>query len=570
MTSGARSANLRLFLAVRRGDRRAVEDLLDRHAELVDAVEAWSAGEAREARVPPAAGVPVLVRAAEREDVAIVRALVDRGADVNRGRPGALWTAVAARYPDVVRCLLEAGADVEVAAPGTGHTPLHVAAMRGWDELVEMLLARGADPERCDAAGRRPLDWARQNGHRSAAGLLAAPPPALPARASRASPTRPIGATRRVRHPGGGPLTAVVMAHPARLHAAEALGQSHPELELEVIVDPRPGERPSPLRTARIAWSAVGGGASHHLVVQDDVALCPGFLHRVRAAIAAQPRAALSFFTEWGSRTSSVLRLAALLGRSWAEVADPAVPTQALVLPADVAAGYDEFAERLAGEDLMDDTVMRDYLRAVEVRALVAVPNLVEHDLAPSLLDNDARLARRRSAWYDPGPPAPAEWERGVANPTLLPFVRWESGRALSDVREVAGRGEWQRIGTAQLLGFRGLDAAQVEQALRDALAALDPGAGMGAAVGPEPLRSLWVTAVALGVSLGEVWSERRGAGTIDEALAGPGARAALSTMPQGTLRLLCSEQALAACAGRLTGLAAAAVRYGFTLARGG
>jgi Ankyrin repeats (3 copies) len=562
VTPGARSDNLRLFLAVRRGDGRAVEDLLDRRPELVDAVEAWSAGEAREARVPRAAGVPVLVRAAEREDLAIVRALVERGADVDQGRPGALWIAVAAHYPDIVRCLLEAGADVDAAPPVSGHTPLHVAAMRGRDELVELLLAHGADPERRDAAGRRPLDWARQNGHRSAAGLLAAAP----------SPVRPDGggrrATHRARRPGGGPLTVVVMAHPARLDAAEGLRRSHPELELEVVVDPLPAGRPSALRTARVAWSAVGRGASHHLVVQDDVALCPGFPGRVRAAIEAAPRAALGFFTEWGSRTSSVLRLAALLGKSWAEVADPAVPTQALVLPADVAAGFDEFAEREPGDDLMDDTVMRSYLRALGVPALVSVPNLVEHDLAPSLLGNDARLGRRRSAWYDPGPPAPGEWERGVAAPTLLPFVRWDSGRTLSDVREVAGRGEWQRIGTAQLLGFRGLHPGEIDQALRGALAALDPGAGIEAAVGPGPLRSLWLTALALGVSLAELWTERSGASTIDEALAAPAARAALSTMPMGTLRLLCGEQVLTEYGGRLTDLAAAAVRHGFERAQ--
>lgn len=475
----------RLFAAVRAGDLRAVEDLLDRRPELAGMAEA---------------GLPALA-------------------------------------------------------------PLHVAAMRGWDELVELLLAHGADPEQRDAAGRRPLDWARLNGHEAAARLLAAAAPRT-AEAARQASTTP-----RPRHPGAGPLTAVVMTHPARREAAEALRRRHPELALEVVVDPRPEESPSPLRTARIAWSAVGRGASHHLVLQDDVALCPGFLDRVRAAIAAAPDAALSFFTEWGSRTSAVLRLAALLDRSWAEVADPAVPSQALVLPAGIAAGYDEFAEREAGEDLMDDTVMRAYLRAAGVPALVSVPNLVEHDLASSLIGNDARLGRRRSAWYSPGPSAPGEWERGVAAPTLLPFVRWETGRTLCDVREAAGRGEWQRIGTAQLLGFRGLPAGQVEGALPGALAALDHGMEVAAAIGPEPLRSLWLTAVALGVSLAELWDERRTRTSIDDVLASPASAAALSTMAPGTLRLLAAEETLVRWAGTLTALVTAALRYGFARA---
>ena len=566
------SDNLRLFQAVRRGDLPAVEDLLDRRPELAGAVEAWTAEEARSARVPPAAAVPALVRAAEREDVSILRALVARGADVDQGRPSALWVAVAARYGEIARILLESGADARTAAAETGYAPLHVAALRGWDELVEVLLAHGADPGQLDAAGRTPLDRARQNGHERAARLLAAAPPrARPNGAGAASPTRGTGGARRVRHRGTGPLTAVVMAHPARLEAAEALRRRNPELDLVVVVDPRPEDRASPLRTARVAWSAVGRNASHHLVLQDDVALCPDFQRRVAAAIAAMPGAALSLFTDWGSRTASGLRLAALLGRSWAEMADPAVPTQALVLPADVAAGYGEFAEREAGDDLMDDTVMRAYLHARGVPALVSVPNLVEHDLAPSLLGNDARLGRRRSAWYDSGPPAPGEWARGVAAPTLLPFVRWRSGRALSDVREVAGRGEWQRIGTSRILGFRGLRPEEIDGALRDAVASLDAGAEVGAAVGREPLGSLWLTAVALGVSLAGMWSQRCAAAvTIEDALAAPGAAAALSTMPWGTLRLLCRQDVLTRYAGSLGVLVTGAVRYGFRRAGGG
>jgi hypothetical protein len=562
--------NLRLFQAVRRGDLPAVEDLLDRCPELAGAVEDWTAEEARAARVRPAAAVPVLVRAAEREDAPIVRALVARGADVDQGRPSALWVAVAARYGEIARILLESGADARTAAAETGYAPLHVAALRGWDELVEVLLAHGADPGQRDAAGRTPLDRARQNGHERAARLLAAAPSRVrPAGA--ASPTRGTGGARRVRHPGTGPLTAVVMAHPARLEAAEALRRGHPELDLAVVVDPRPNDRPSPLRTARVAWSAAGRNASHHLVLQDDIAVGPDFQRRVAAAIAAMPGAALSLFTDWGSRTASVLRLAALLGRSWAEVTDPAVPTQALVLPADVAAGYDEFAQREAGDDLMDDTVMWAYLHARGVPALVSVPNLVEHDLAPSLLGNDARLGRRRSAWYDPGPPAPGEWAGGVAAPTLVPFVRWRSGRTLSDVREVGGRGEWQRIGTAQLLGFRGLRPEEIDGALRDAVASLDAGAEVEAAVGREPLGSLWLTAVALGVSLAEMWSRRSAAAvTVDDALAAPGAAAALSTMPWGTLRLLCAEDVLTRHAGPLGVLVTGAVRYGFRRAGGG
>jgi hypothetical protein len=557
------SDNLRLFQAVRHGDLAAVDELLDARPDLVDAVETWSDDEAREARMPYAAGTPAIVRAAERDDLAIVRTLVERGADVAAGRPNALWVAVMARYPAVVRYLAEHGADVQGEAAETGLTPLHVAAMRGWDELVELLLGLGADPDRRDAGGRTPLDWARRNGHEPAAGILAAAP--VPVRpAGGPAPAAPV---RRTRHPGGGWLTAAVMTHPRRLEAAERLRYRHPELELELVIDPRPSDRPSPLRTARVAWGMPGRNASHHLVVQDDVELCSGFLRHVEAAVASAPGAALSLYTEWGNRTASVVRLAALLGSSWAEVVDPYVPTQALVLPARVAAGFDEFAERAAGDDLMDDTVMRAYLRELGIPAVVSVPNLVQHRDGGSLLGNDVRLGPRRSACYAPDVGESRGWAGETTAPTLVPFTHWQTGQALSDLRRNVAGHEWQRIRTERLLTFRGLGQEVVGEALAEVLARLEEGAGVERAIGRQRLGDLWISAVALGVSLAELCDGRSDTVSIEGALARPAADLALSTMPPGVLRGSCGADVLERWAGVLAALVRQGVRCGFTWA---
>ena len=57
------------------------------------------------------------------------------------------------------------GVDVDWCEIGTGVTPLHLAAARGFGDIVLVLLANGADQSKVDNEGKTAEDYAYENGH---------------------------------------------------------------------------------------------------------------------------------------------------------------------------------------------------------------------------------------------------------------------------------------------------------------------------------------------------------------------------------------------------------------------
>ena len=153
--------------------------------------------------VPEPLNETPFVRALRSQDVAMLRLLVAKGANVNTataggqlpmtlamglGRPpfsGGFGVAPGPyrfdgeRTPiDAVKLLIEAGADVNATAP-SGDSPMHAAAQSGDVEIITLLAGRGATLDVRNNAGFTPLDVAmgKQPPTSGRGGGGAGPPP---------------------------------------------------------------------------------------------------------------------------------------------------------------------------------------------------------------------------------------------------------------------------------------------------------------------------------------------------------------------------------------------------------
>jgi ankyrin repeat protein len=76
-----------------------------------------------------------------------------------------LLTAVKRGYTDFAGAILRRGGDIKTREPGTRRTLLHIAALSGYADMAELLLAGGIDAAAVDAFGRQALDYAVVHGH---------------------------------------------------------------------------------------------------------------------------------------------------------------------------------------------------------------------------------------------------------------------------------------------------------------------------------------------------------------------------------------------------------------------
>ncbi|MET9232381.1 hypothetical protein [Lentzea sp. NPDC003310] len=327
-------------------------------------------------------------------------------------------------------------------------------------------------------------------------------------------------------------LSGAVMTHPKRVAAARALSDGLPELGLQVVVDPQPEAPPAALRTARLAWAAVGPDATHHLVLQDDAVPAADFLRRLEPLVAARPDAALSLFTEWGSRTSHVVRIAALLGYTMAPVVDDYIPAVGLVLPAEVARGFEEYARaKLDGRD-HDDVALLDYLSDLGVETVIPVAGLVDHREDISLVGNNV-MGNRSATCFPPAGTVPAGPHSLLTAPATVPYYDFwgqYSDACVPDESSVDGR---ERSSARAWLLERSVTHPEMMALLEEALARHPQREFLVDRLSEIVLGEVWIVAFLLGVIAAE--HAREVGRPLD--FAAPLAKAALATFGPGAVR---------------------------------
>ena len=107
------------------------------------------------------AGENAMMLAALNGDTDLVKALIDKGAEVNKKGWAPLHYAAANGHDDIVKLLLDSSAYIDAGSPN-GTTPLMMAARGNHISTVKVLLDAGADSRIKNQLGLTALDFAKR------------------------------------------------------------------------------------------------------------------------------------------------------------------------------------------------------------------------------------------------------------------------------------------------------------------------------------------------------------------------------------------------------------------------
>ncbi|MEI7033340.1 hypothetical protein [Streptomyces pratensis] len=219
-------------------------------------------------------------------------------------------------------------------------------------------------------------------------------------------------------------LSTVVMHHPSRSGTIRPLLDRLAPLAPRLVTDPEPEGPRSPLRTAKHAWRAVAEGATHHLVLQDDVEICQDFAEHLLSAVRARPSDVIALYVNADSPSNSyAVRHAAAVGAPWAElVPGEFVPTLGLVMPAPAAVRLADFLDALPDRLRDDDAFVDVFCRLSDLRVTATVPNLLEHGAGLSAAGNDGHGARRSTVFLPSWERADDYWDEPPAGDRGAPM----------------------------------------------------------------------------------------------------------------------------------------------------
>lgn len=182
------SNTVMFFIGIRKRDHESVKRLLRKIPSLANATQSWDPQLAEEGTLPLPNHATALIVAVELDDLQMLEIILSAGADPDgvcgcRTAETPLWAAALFNRPAHTERLLAAKANPNLPS-SAGNYPLHLAAMRGYEEVVKTLLKHGADSTLLDSGSMWPLQgaselrdaaaWAAAKGHECIVQLIRA------------------------------------------------------------------------------------------------------------------------------------------------------------------------------------------------------------------------------------------------------------------------------------------------------------------------------------------------------------------------------------------------------------
>jgi hypothetical protein len=172
-----------------------------------------------------------------------------------------------------------------------------------------------------------------------------------------------------------------IMHHPARHERLARVVEACAPLRPRLVIDPDPGGIPSPLRTAKLAWTMIEPHTTHHLVLHDDVIPTRDFARHLSEVVRSRPHNPIALYSNWNSPQNAYLvRRSAAFGAAWARLSRAEwTPAEGLVLPVDQARDLASFLLTLPDEIADDDEMAAVFFERKNIPVYVTIPHLVDH-----------------------------------------------------------------------------------------------------------------------------------------------------------------------------------------------
>jgi len=165
--------------------------------------------------------------------------------------------------------------------------------------------------------------------------------------------------------------------------------------------------------TSRRARLAIAAGATHQLVVQDDMILCARFADLMADAVAANPAAIISFYCPYKKlmQAKGVSSWGVMVGKAY---------TTALVMPVELAREFVAYGDRVVTDSKSDDWRLCLFAESRGLKVWTTAPSLAQHAMPlESLMGHSSAVLIRQAPWFDPAPRR-IDWTKGLTAPLVV------------------------------------------------------------------------------------------------------------------------------------------------------